>query len=81
MPVPVPSLRADKVNDDNSVGVDDVMPVTRSRPQQAHDGHGRAPIRGPRTMTQSPVRTSRATTPPGKHIARPEEALAIKKAA
>jgi hypothetical protein len=81
MSVPVPSLWADKANDDDSIGVDDVMPVVGSRPQKAHNCHGYAPIRGPWTMTQSPVWTSRATTPPGKHVACPGEALAIKEAA
>jgi hypothetical protein len=32
-------------------------------------------------MTQSPVRTSKATTPPGKHVTCPGEASAIKEAA
>jgi hypothetical protein len=81
MPVPVPSRRANKVNVNNSVGVIDMTPVAGSRPQKVHDGPGGAPIRGLRTMTQSPVQTSRATTTPGKHVTRPGEALAIKEAA
>ncbi len=32
-------------------------------------------------MTQSLVRTSKATTPPGEHVARPGEALAVKEVA
>jgi hypothetical protein len=32
-------------------------------------------------MTQSPVRTSKATTPPSEHVVRPGEALAVKEAA
>jgi hypothetical protein len=32
-------------------------------------------------MTQSLVRTARATTPPGKHVVCPGEALAVKEAA
>jgi hypothetical protein len=32
-------------------------------------------------MTQSLVRTSKATTPPGKHVARPGEASVVKEAA
>jgi hypothetical protein len=32
-------------------------------------------------MTQSPVWTSKATPPPGKHVARPGEASAVKEAA
>jgi hypothetical protein len=80
MPILLPSLWADNASDDNSIGVDDMMPVVGLRPQKVHNGHSRAPIRGPRTMTQSPVWTSRATTPPGKHVTRPGKALAIKEA-
>jgi hypothetical protein len=81
MPIPVPSHQADKANDEDSVGIDDVMPVAGSRPRKAHNGPGRTPFRGPQTMTQSLVRTSRATTPPGKHVACPGEAFAVKEAA
>jgi hypothetical protein len=81
MPVLVPSLWADKVNDNDSVSINEVMPVARSRPQKVQDGHRLVPIRGPWTMTQSLVRTSRATTPPGKHVPYPEEVLAVKEAA
>jgi hypothetical protein len=81
MPVPVPSRWADKANDNDSVGVNDVTLVAGSRPRKAHNGPGRVPIRGPRTMTQSPAPISRATMPPGKHVARPGEAFAIKEVA
>jgi hypothetical protein len=81
MPAPVPSARADEANDDGSVGINDMMPVAALKPQKACNGHRRMPIRGPRTRTQSPVRTSKATTPPSEHVARPGEASAIKEAA
>jgi hypothetical protein len=81
MTVLVPSHWADKANDNDSIGINDVMPVAGSRPQKAHNGPGPVPIRVPQTMIQSPVQTSRATTPPGKQVARPGEAFAIKEAA
>jgi hypothetical protein len=81
MPTPVSSPRADKANNDDSIGINDVMPVAASKPQKGHNGHCRAPIRGPWTLTQSLVQTSRATTPPSKHDADPGEALAVKEAA
>ncbi len=81
MPATVPSARADKANNEGSIGIDDVTPVAALKPQKAHNGHRRAPVKGPWVIPQSPVRTSKATTLPGKHVARPGEALAIKEAA
>ncbi len=81
MPIRVPSCQANKANDDDSVSVDDLTPVTGSRPQKVHNGPGCAPICGPWTMIQSLVWTSRATTPPSKHVLRPEEAFAVKEPA
>jgi hypothetical protein len=81
MPAPVPSAWADKGNNDSSVGINDMTPVAASKPQKAHDGHHRTPIKGPWAIPQSPVRTSKATTPPGEHVERPGEASAIKEAA
>jgi hypothetical protein len=81
MPAPVPSAWADKVNNDSSVSIDDVTPVVASKPQKTHYGHCRTLFRGPRTMTQSPARTSKATTPLGEHVACPGEASAIKEVA
>jgi hypothetical protein len=68
MPAPVPSAWADKANNNNSIGIDDVTPVAASKPRKARNGHCRAPVRGPRTMTHSLVRTSKATTPPGSML-------------
>jgi hypothetical protein len=81
MPAPVPSAWADEANNGSSIGIDDVMPVAASKSQKARDGDRRAPVKGPRAIPQSPVRTSKATTPPGEHVARPGEALAVKEAA
>jgi hypothetical protein len=57
------------------------MLVAASKPRKARDGHRLMPIKGPWAIPQSPVRTSKATTPPGKHVSRPEEASAFKEAA
>jgi hypothetical protein len=57
------------------------MPVAASKPQKARNGHCRAPIKVSWAIPQSPVRTSKATIPPGKHVARPGEALATKEVA
>ncbi len=58
-----------------------MMPVAASKPQKVCNGHHRAPVKGPWAIPQSPVQTSKATTPPGEHVARPGEALAIKEVA
>jgi hypothetical protein len=58
-----------------------VTPVVATKPQKVHDGHHHAPIKGPRAIPQSPVWTSKATTPPGKHVVCPGEAWAVKDAA
>ncbi len=57
------------------------MLVTALKPQKACDGNCHAPIKRPWAIPQSPVRTSKATMPPGEHVACPEEASAIKEAA
>jgi hypothetical protein len=79
--MPVPSRKANKADDDDSVSVDDVMLVAGPRAHKAPNGPGCAPVKGPQMMTHSPVRTSRATTPPGKHIACPGDAVAVKEVA
>jgi hypothetical protein len=81
MSAPVPSAWADKANNNGSVGINDMMPVEVLKPQKACDGHRRAPAKGPWAIPQSAVRTSKATTLPGKHVARPGEALAVKEVA
>ncbi len=81
MPATVPSAQGDKANNNSSVGIDDMTPVAASKPQKARNGHRCAPIKGPWLIPQSPLRTSKATMPPGKHVARPGEALAVKEAA
>ncbi len=81
MPTPVLSVQADKANNNGSIGINDLMPVAASKPQKVHDGHCRAPIKGPWAIPQSPVRTSKATMPPGEHVACPGEASAVKEAA
>ncbi len=58
-----------------------VTPVMATKPQKAHDGHPHAPVKGPWAIPQRPVWTSKATTPPGKHVVRPGEASAVKEAA
>ncbi len=57
------------------------MPVAASKPQKACNDHCRVLIKGPWAIPQSPVRTSKATTPPGEHVVHPGEALAIKEVA
>jgi hypothetical protein len=81
MPAPVPSAWGDEANGNGSIYISDVMLVGALKSQKAGDGHRRAPIRGPWTMTRSPVQLSRSTTPPGKHVACPGEASAVKEAA
>ncbi len=81
MPAPVLSARADKANSNGSIGINDVMPVAVLKPQKARNGHCHAPVKGSWAIPQSPVQTSKATTPPGKHVAHPGEASAIKEVA
>ncbi len=81
MPATVPSAWANKVNNNGSIGIDDVMPVAALKPQKARNGHRRAPIKGPRAIPQSQVQISKATTPLGEHVARPGEASAVKEVA
>jgi hypothetical protein len=81
MPTPVPSAWVDKANNDGSIGINNVTPVAALKPQKARDGHRCVPVKGPWVIPQSAVRTSKATTPPSKHVTRPGEVSAVKEAA
>jgi hypothetical protein len=81
MPAMVPSAWADKANNDGSIDINDVTPVAASKPQKARNDHCHTPIKRPWAIPQSPVRTSKATTPPGKHVARPGEGSVVKETA
>ena len=74
----VPSAWADKANNDGSIDINDVTPVAASKPQKARNDHCHTPIKRPWAIPQSPVLSSKATTPPGKHVARPGEAPVVK---